>query len=100
MLIPDDISESSPAVVRLNADLDRLADKISVHASYFKGDLSNLEDAFRLDERSIAKVRFIYHMNKYLAAGLDYYWAFARVADGSFQATRYVSPYFGLNIEF
>lgn len=100
LLIPDDISETSPAVVRLNADLDRLADKFSLHASYFKGDLTNLEDAFKLDERSIAKVRFIYHMNKYLAAGLDYYWAFARVADGSFQATRYVSPYFGLNIEF
>ncbi|MEL6562190.1 MAG: hypothetical protein AAFQ94_28650 [Bacteroidota bacterium] len=100
LLIPDEISETSPAVVRLNADLDRLADKFSLHASYFKGDLTNLEDAFKLDERSIAKVRFIYHMNKYLAAGLDYYWAFARVADGSFQATRYVSPYFGLNIEF
>ena len=100
LLIPDEISETSPAVVRLNADLDRLADKFSLHASYFKGDLTNLEDAFKLDERSIAKVRFIYHLNKYLAAGLDYYWAFARVADGSFKATRYVSPYFGLNIEF
>jgi len=100
LLIPDDISEESPATVRLNADLDRLADKISLHASYFKGELTNLSDAFQLDERSLAKVRFVYHVNKFLAAGVDYYWAFARVADGSFQATKYVSPYFGVNIEF
>ncbi|MEL7147651.1 MAG: hypothetical protein AAFO69_14845, partial [Bacteroidota bacterium] len=100
LLIPDDISEKSPALVQVNADVERLADKFSLHGSYFKGGLSDLSDAFKLDERSIAKVRFVYHLNKYLAAGLDYYWAFARTANGSFTTTRYVSPYFGLNIEF
>lgn len=100
LMIPDEISESSPALVRINADLDRLADKISLHGSYIKGDLSDLKDAFTFDERSVAKLRFIYHMNKFLAAGLDYYWAFAQVEDGSFKATKYVAPYFGLSIQF
>ena len=100
LLIPDDVSEESPALVQVNADVERLADKISLHGSYFKGGLSNLSDAFKLDERSIAKLRFVYHLNKYLAAGLDYYWAFARTEDGSFKSTRFISPYFGLNIEF
>jgi hypothetical protein len=100
LLLPDEISATSPAVVRLNADIDRLADKFSLNASYIKGNLTNLSDAFTLDQRSIAKVRFIYHMNRFLAAGVDYFWAFTPTADGGYEATRYISPYFGLSINF
>jgi hypothetical protein len=99
-MIPDAIGVESPAVIQLNASAERVADKFSLQGSYLKGNLANLSDAFKLDERSITKVRFIYHMNKFLAAGLDYYWAFTPAADGSFKATRYVSPYFGLSIQF
>ena len=100
LLLPDNISEATPATVRLNADIDRLGDKVSMHASYIKGNLSTLEDAFTFDERSLAKVRFIYHMNKFLAVGMDYFWAFTPTADGGYKATQYVSPYFGLSIAF
>lgn len=100
LLLPDEISATSPAVVRLNADIDRLADKFSLHGSYVKGNLTDLSDAFTLDQRSIAKVRFIYHMNRFLAAGVDYFWAFTPVAGGGYEATRYISPYFGLSISF
>ncbi|XOV95074.1 MAG: hypothetical protein ACFHWX_10255 [Bacteroidota bacterium] len=100
LMIPDEISAESPAVVRLNADLERLADKVSLHANYIKGNLATLKDAFTFDENSLAKVRFIYHMNKFLAVGMDYYWAFAPADDGSYKATRYMSPYFGLSIAF
>ncbi|WOK06753.1 hypothetical protein RT717_27160 [Imperialibacter roseus] len=100
ILLPDDVSETAPAVVRLNADVDRLGDKVSIHGSYVKGNLSTLKDAFKLDERSLAKVRFIYHLNRFLAAGVDYYWAFAPTADGSYKATQYISPYFGVSIKF
>lgn len=100
LLIPDDISEESPAVVRVNADVHRLADKFSLHGMYIKGNLTDLNDAFTLDERSIAQIRFIYHLNKFLAAGVDYYWAFTPIGDGSYEATKYVSPYFGLSISF
>jgi len=100
LLLPDDLSSEGAAVVQVNANLDRLMDKYSMQASYIKGNLSNLSDAFKLDERSIAKVRLIYHMNKFLATGLDYYWAFTPTGDGSYKATQYVSPYFGLNIQF
>jgi hypothetical protein len=99
ILLPDDVSETAPAVVRLNADVDRLGDKVSIHGSYVKGNLSTLKDAFKLDERSLAKVRFIYHLNRFLAAGVDYYWAFAPTADGSYKATQYISPYFGVSIK-
>lgn len=100
LMLPDNISEETPATVRVNADIDRLGDKVSMHASYIKGNLSTLEDAFTFDERSLAKVRFIYHMNKFLAVGMDYFWAFTPTADGGYKATKYVSPYFGLSIAF
>ncbi|HCX24579.1 MAG TPA: hypothetical protein DHN29_21860, partial [Cytophagales bacterium] len=100
LMLPDNISDETPATVRVNADIDRLGDKVSMHASYIKGNLSTLQDTFTFDERSLAKVRFIYHMNKFLAAGIDYYWAFTPTADGGYKAEKYISPYFGLSIAF
>ncbi|MEP1095236.1 MAG: hypothetical protein ABJG78_09010 [Cyclobacteriaceae bacterium] len=100
LLIPDDITASSPAVVQVRADLDRLADKFSFHGSYIKGNLTDLGDAFKFDERSLAKMRFIYHMNSFLATGVDYYWAFTPTSDGSYKATKYVMPYIGVSIPF
>ena len=100
LLLPDNISASAPAVVQVHADMERLANKFSLHASYIKGNLSTLSDAFKFDERSIAKARFIYHLNKFLATGVDYYWAFTPIGDGSYKATKYVMPYFGVSIAF
>ncbi len=100
LLIPDNVSEEAPAVIQLNATVDRLANKFSIHALYLKGGLADLSDAFKLDERSIAKVRFAYHMNNWLVVGTDYYWAFTPTADGSIEATEYVSPYIGVSIQF
>ncbi|MEQ8239248.1 MAG: hypothetical protein RIA69_08535 [Cyclobacteriaceae bacterium] len=100
LMIPDNISEASPAFVEVNANLDRLADKISVNGSYFKGNLTDLSDAFSLDENSLAQVRVMYHLNKWMAAGMDYYWAFTPTENGRYEATQYVAPYFGLSISF
>ncbi len=100
LLIPDNVSDEAPAVVQLNATVDRLANKFSIHALYLKGGLADLSDAFKLDERSIAKVRFAYHMNNWLVVGTDYYWAFTPTADGSIEATEYVSPYIGVSFQF
>lgn len=100
LMIPDNISETSPAMVRVNADAERIADKFTLQASYIKGNLTNLNDAFTFDENSLAKVRFIYHLNKFLAAGVDYFWAFTPTPEGEYVATKYISPYFGVNIAF
>jgi hypothetical protein len=100
LMIPDEIGVDAPAVVQVNATAERVADKFTLNGLYLKGNLADLKDAFKLDERSIAKVRLIYHVNKFLAAGMDYYWAFSPADDGSFTATKYVSPYFGLSIQF
>ncbi|MCV9385867.1 hypothetical protein [Reichenbachiella ulvae] len=98
LMIPDKISESAPATVTLNADVDRLFDKFSIHAKYFKGGLTDLGDAFTLDERSLAKVRFVYHLNRFIVTGVDYFYSFTPTEDG-YKATQYVSPYFGVSIQ-
>ena len=98
-MIPDNLSEETPATVTLNADVDRLFDKFSLHAQYFKGGLSDLNDAFVLDENSLAKVRFVYHLNRFIVAGVDYFYTFTPTEDG-YKTTQYVSPYFGMSIQF
>lgn len=99
LMIPDEITVESPAVVTLNADVEKLADKLSIHGRYFKGGLTDLEDAFKLDDRSLATIRFAYHLNRFIVTGVDYTWAFTNTDDG-FETTQYVSPFFGLNIQF
>ncbi|SMD31854.1 hypothetical protein SAMN04488029_0192 [Reichenbachiella faecimaris] len=98
LMIPDEISETAPAVVTLNADVDRLFNKFSMHARYYKGGLTDLGDAFSLDERSLAKVRFVYHLNKFLVTGVDYFYSFTATESG-YKTTKYVSPYFGVSIQ-
>ncbi len=105
LMIPDDLGDTingggSTALIRVFADVERLADKFSLHASYFKGGLGDLGDAFKFDERSVAKARFIYHLNRFLAVGTDYYYYWEIQSNGKFKATQYVSPYFGLAIQF
>lgn len=100
LLLPDKVSAATPATVRVSADLERLANKFSMHASYIKGGLDDLGDAFTFDQRSLAKVRFIYHMNKFLATGVDYYYFWEENENGNLKATRYVMPYFGVSIQF
>lgn len=99
LLIPDEITEASPATVGVFAKVDKLANKFSMDARYIKGGLTDLGDAFKLDERSLAKVRFTYHINKWMVMGTDYFWAFTPTADGV-KSTKYVSPFFGMNIQF
>jgi hypothetical protein len=101
LLLPDNISTETPATVRVSADLERFADKFSMHASYIKGGLDDLGDAFTFDSRSLAKVRFIYHMNRFLATGVDYYYYWEQQGEsGNYKAVRYVMPYFGVSIQF
>jgi|GEM_PF-608802 len=100
LMIPDQITPSTPARVQVNADVDRLADKISLHGSYIKGNLTTLTDAFTLDQRSLLKLQVAYHLNKFLVTGLNYYWAFTPTADGGYKANKFVSPYFGFSMQF
>ncbi len=100
LLIPDNVSETAPALIRVHADLERLMDKYTLHASYTKTNLSDLKDAFTFDDRSLAKLSFIYHLNRFLATGIEYYYYWEPGVTGELEVTRYIMPYFGVSIDF
>lgn len=96
LLLPDVVSAESPALVQVGLDT-KLTDKLMIHGSYIKGDLADLKDAFTLDQRSLANVTATYQVASFLYVGVDYKWTFARIEDGSIEATNYFRPYFGLS---
>lgn len=100
LLLPDNVDEESPALLTINANMVRLADKFSFYGSYVKGNLTDLGDAFKFDDRSLAKIRTLYHINDFFVTGMDYYWAFVEKKNGRYKASHYAMPYFGISYQF
>lgn len=98
LMIPDDVSEIAPAVVAVHFDASKMFEKFVVKGQYVKGGLTSLSDAFVFDERSLASVRVAYKIYKFFLAGLDYRWTWSKQADGTFEASNYISPYIGFSI--
>ncbi|TAF67343.1 MAG: hypothetical protein EAZ55_03230 [Cytophagales bacterium] len=98
--IPDVVTAETPAFFFMNLDAKDFIPKIMVTGNYVKGGITNLEDAFTFDNRSLANLRVAYRLNKYLVVGADYRWTFAKVNENGverFQATSMVMPYVGLD---
>ncbi|PWJ42734.1 hypothetical protein [Sediminitomix flava] len=100
LTLPDNVSEAAPAMVRLDARLLDVVDAISLSGVYYKGGLTDMEDAFKLDERSLASVRAGYKVNRFLTVGVDYMWTWMKTESGSFEASNAIMPYFGFNFDF
>lgn len=98
LLMPDVVSEETPALMQLNAELINMFDKLSLKATYIKSNLVDLEDVIMLDDRSLARMRMSYQLNKFLVVGADYQWTYALQEDGSFKADHYFMPYFGFSL--
>ena len=99
LMIPDNVSEIAPAVITLNFDASKLFEKFIIKGQYIKGGLTNLSDAFKLDERSLATARMAYKMNKFLVVGLDYKFTWVHNEEkGTFEVQDYVSPYIGFSM--
>jgi hypothetical protein len=96
LMMPDQVSIESPALVQVGLDATRLG-KVTIGAHYIKGGLIDLSDAFTLDERSLLNANFAYQIASFLYVGVDYKWTFAKLEDGSVEATDYFRPYFGLS---
>ena len=97
LLMPDEVSEESPAMLQLNAELINMFDHLTLTVSYIKTGLVNLEDITTLDDRSLARVRGTYQINKFLMIGADYRWTYSLQESGDFKADHFFMPYFGLN---
>ena len=97
ILLPDQISTESPALVQVGLEAAKLGDKLTISANYIKGGLLNLNDAFTLDQRSLLNANLVYQLARFFYIGADYKWTFARLENGKVKATDYFRPYFGLS---
>jgi len=96
MSIPDKLKKSDGAFVHLGLAAPDLIPQVVISGSYDKGYLTDLKDAFKLDQRSLMDVRTAYKVYPYLLAGVDYKWTFAKKANGEVKATKYVMPFVAL----
>ena len=100
LLLPDDISETSPAFMQFHLRTKDLFDKILIEASYSKGNLTKLNDAFDFDENSLALVRFAYKVSPILYTGIDYRWTWIEKDNGKYKIDNSVMPYVALKFNF
>jgi len=98
LLLPDNISEENPASLQLNLKTKDLFDKIVIEGSYIKGNLTNLNDAFSLDDSSLAVGRFAYKVAPFILTGIDYRWSWTLQEAGNYKASSSVMPYVAISI--
>nr|WP_320118560.1 hypothetical protein [uncultured Marinifilum sp.] len=100
LLLPDNVSEETPANMQLNLRTKDLFDKIIIEGYYTKGNLVDFSDAFEFDENSLALMRFAYKISPILATGIDYRWTWSKQDSGEYKADNSVMPYIALRFEF
>lgn len=100
LLLPDNVSEETPASMQLNLRTKDLFDKIIIEGYYTKGNLVGFSDAFEFDENSLALMRFAYKISPIVATGIDYRWTWSKQESGEYKADNSVMPYIALRFEF
>jgi len=100
LLLPDDISETSPAFMQFHLRTKDLFDRILIEGSYSKGNLSKLDDAFKFDENSLALMRFAYKVSPFIYTGVDYRWAWVEKDNGNYKIDNSVMPYVAMKFNF
>jgi len=98
ILIPDLVSDLNPASIQLNLDASQLFEKIIVTGTYYKAGITDLSDALKIDDRSLANLRVAYKLYPIIVVGVDYKWTFTSLKSGQFEAANYLTPYFGLRM--
>ena len=98
IMLPDHVDITHPAAVHLIIDAPKLIKGFVISGRYYKGNIVNLDDAFKLDEDSQAMVRAAYKVLPYFVVGVDYKWLFIMQDSGFLKVDHQIMPYFGLNI--
>ncbi|NOU59422.1 hypothetical protein [Marinifilum caeruleilacunae] len=100
LLLPDNVSEETPATMQLNLRTKDLFDKIIIEGYYTKANLVDFGNAFDFDENSLALLRFAYKISPIIATGIDYKWTWNKQDDGTYKADNSVMPYIALRFQF
>ena len=100
LVLPDNLAEGNRgAIVGVDLETKQIG-KFKARGSYMKAKLLDLNDAFSLDERSLANLIVTYKLGRFFEAGVDYQWTFAKNSNGNFNPVHQVRPYFGASFNF
>jgi hypothetical protein len=99
LMLPDNLDETNPALLKLELDASKVLDKVVLTGTYLKGGLTTLDDALKLDDRSLMYVRVAYKVFPFVVTGVDYRWTWATNVDGQFIASSSWTPYVGLSFD-
>lgn len=99
LMLPDEISEANPALLRLDLDGSEIMDNIVLRGSYIKGGLTNLERAFTLDGNSLLYLRAGYKLYSFMMVGVDYRWTWAANSEGKYVPSSYWAPFVGFSLD-
>ena len=100
LLLPDNVSEETPATMQLNLRTKDLFDKIIIEGYYTKANLVDFGSTFKFDENSLALLRFAYKISPIVVTGIDYKWTWTKQDDGNYKANNSVMPYIALRFQF
>lgn len=99
LILPDDLNNSDRgAILGINLQTKEIG-KFKARGKYVKGQLKDLDDSFKFDERSLANILVTYRLNKFMEAGVDYQWTYAQKDDGTFGVVNQIRPYVGVSIK-
>lgn len=107
LMIPDNVSETAPAMLTLDLDASQLMEKAILKAHYIKAGIGDMSDALSLDDRSLLNIRAAYKFYKFLVLGLDFRYTWIindKEIEGTdqteqvYEADRVIMPYFGLDL--
>lgn len=100
--LPDKVTDRTPAFLQLALEATEAIPNVIMQASYVKGNLANMADAFTLDDRSLLTARLAYRIKPFMV-GVDYRWTYAKAVENGierFEPRSFVMPFFGLYIPF
>ena len=97
LFLPDNVDDNHPAMVMLNADVPDLIPKTIIEGRYFRGNITDLNDAFTLDENSQLSLLLAYKILPFFVAGVDYRWTFIPIGNKEYDVNHQWMPYVGLH---
>ena len=100
LLMPDNLDTDFPALLKIDLDASGLTKHISITGSYIKGNITNMNNAFILDNYSLINATVNYKFNPWLLVGVKYQRTYSINEDEIFLPVELYFLYFGLNFKF
>jgi hypothetical protein len=104
IIFDDKIDQQHPAEMYVGLDLSNIVKKLTFYTSMHKADITNFQDILHFDKNTLFETLAAWQIYEVpviklqFITGLDFKWTYAFLANKDFTATRYISPFFKINL--